>query len=133
MVSCQCSTSYGMHLCPSRNRALKCIFWSYSDLACLNTKQMTYCQLLGLLLCLDNIPNNGKLLPSKGPTETTQRPCNAQPDFAPVMSTHHPALAEARSGTGLSPLLAKVFYDKIPDKMETPQGWPHTAATWGLI
>lgn len=60
-----------------------------------------------------------------------------------VMSTHHPALAEARSGTGLSPLLAEVFYDKIPDKMEMSQGWPtqlqpgasydHHTPWWGRL
>lgn len=37
----------------------------FRDSAPLNTEQMAHCQLLGLLLCLDNLSNNGKLLPSK--------------------------------------------------------------------
>lgn len=44
---------------------------TFRDLAPLDTEQMARCQLLGLLLCLDHLPNNGKLLPAKWAAETT--------------------------------------------------------------
>ena len=103
----------------------------FRDSAPLYTEQMAHCQLLGLLLYLDSLPNNGKLLPSKWAAETTQKPFNVQSYFLYTSHEHCPCLpltgAESVTQLSLPPC--------IP-------GWPSTecwtpAATflamWALL
>lgn len=71
----------GTLLCPSRDGALECIFLPCSGTRPPSTRSGWHTASLGLLRCLDNLPNNGKLLPSKWAAETAQKPFNARPDL----------------------------------------------------